>query len=45
MLEIKDLRVLFPVHKAWLPAVDGVSLKAMPGEIIGVWGSPALGKV
>ena len=25
LLEIKDLRVLFPVHKKWLPAVDGVS--------------------
>lgn len=23
ILEIKDLHVLFPVHKKWLPAVDG----------------------
>ena len=26
MLEIKGLRVLFPVRKKWLPAVDGVNL-------------------
>lgn len=32
MLEIKDLRVLFPVHKKWFPAVDGVSLKVNSGD-------------
>ena len=42
ILEIKDLHVLFPVHKKWLPAVDGVnlnkvakaSLNVKPGDII-----------
>ena len=36
LLEIQDLRVLFPVHKKWLPAVDGVNLSIRPGEITGV---------
>lgn len=44
MLEIKDLRVLFPVHKKWLPAVDGVSLSIHPGEITGVVGESGSGK-
>ncbi len=44
MLEIKDLRVLFPVHKKWFPAVDGVSLKVNPGEITGVVGESGSGK-
>ena len=44
MLEIKDLRVLFPVHKKWFPAVDGVSLKISPGEITGVVGESGSGK-
>ena len=38
ILEIKDLHVLFPVHKKWLPAVDGVNLKIEKGEITGVVG-------
>ena len=33
MLEIKGLRVLFPVRKKWLPAVDGVNLNIRSGEI------------
>lgn len=44
LLEIKDLRVLFPVHKKWLPAVDGVSLSVRPGEITGVVGESGSGK-
>ena len=44
MLEIKDLRVLFPVHKKWLPAVDGVSLSVRPGQITGVVGESGSGK-
>ena len=27
LLEIKDLKVKFPVHKDWLPAVNGVNLE------------------
>lgn len=37
ILEIKDLRVLFPVHKKWLPAVDSVNLKIEKGEITSSW--------
>lgn len=44
ILEIKDLRVLFPVHKKWLPAVDGVNLSIRPGEITGVVGESGSGK-
>lgn len=44
LLEIQDLRVLFPVHKKWLPAVDGVNLSVRPGEITGVVGESGSGK-
>ena len=43
ILEIKDLHVLFPVHKKWLPAVDGVNLKIEKGEITGVVGESGSG--
>ena len=43
LLEIQDLRVLFPVHKKWLPAVDGVNLSIRPGEITGVVGESGSG--
>ena len=42
LLEIQDLRVLFPVHKKWLPAVDGVNLSIRPGEITGVVGKSVM---
>lgn len=44
ILEIKDLRVLFTVHKEWFPAVDGVNLSIRPGEITGVVGESGSGK-
>ena len=44
LLEIQDLLVLFPVHKKWLPAVDGVNLSIRPGEITGVVGESGSGK-
>ena len=44
ILEIRDLHVLFPVHKKWLPAVDGVNLKIEKGEITGVVGESGSGK-
>ena len=43
ILEVKDLRVKFSVHKKWLPAVDGVNLCIQPGEIIGVVGESGSG--
>lgn len=44
LLEIKELKVSFPVHKKWLPAVDGVSLEIHPGEITGIVGESGSGK-
>lgn len=44
ILKMKDLRVLFSVHKKWLPAVDGVNLSIQQGEIIGVVGESGSGK-
>lgn len=44
ILEIKNLKVLFPVHKKWLPAVDGVTFSIQPGEITGVVGESGSGK-
>lgn len=44
ILEMKNLRVLFPVHKKWYSAVDGVNLSIRPGEITGVVGESGSGK-
>lgn len=44
ILEIKNLKVKFSVHKKWLAAVDGVNLSIKPGEIIGVAGESGSGK-
>lgn len=44
LLDIRNLRVLFPVHKKWLPAVDGVSLSVKQGEITGIVGESGSGK-
>ena len=44
ILEIKELHVLIPVHKKWLPAVDGVNLKIEKGVITGVVGESGSGK-
>lgn len=44
ILEIKNLKVKFCVHKKWLAAVDGVNLSINPGEIIGVAGESGSGK-
>lgn len=44
ILEVKNLRVNFSVHKKWLSAVDGVNLCIQPGEIIGVVGESGSGK-
>ena len=44
LLEMNDLRVLFPVHKKWVPAVDGVEFVIHPGEITGIVGESGSGK-
>lgn len=44
ILEIKHLKVNFPIHKQWLPAVDEVDLKIQAGEIIGIVGESGSGK-
>ena len=44
ILEIRDLKVEFPTRHASLVAVDGISLKIEPGEILGVVGESGAGK-
>ena len=44
ILEINRLKVKFPIHKKWLPAVDEVDLKIHAGEIIGIVGESGSGK-
>lgn len=44
LLEIKDLKVKFPVRKNVLTAVDGVNLTIKTGEIVGIVGESGSGK-
>ena len=44
MLEMKGLKVSFPIHKKWFPAVDGVDFSVYPGEITGIVGESGSGK-
>lgn len=44
ILEINHLKVKFPIHKQWLPAVDDVDLTIHAGEIIGIVGESGSGK-
>jgi peptide/nickel transport system ATP-binding protein len=44
LIRIQNLRVLFPVHKRWIAAVDGVDLTINRGEIIGIVGESGSGK-
>ena len=52
LLEVRDLKVYFPIEKGiivrrrvgWLKAVDGVSFSVRPGEALGLVGESGCGK-
>jgi oligopeptide/dipeptide ABC transporter ATP-binding protein len=44
LLEIRDLRVSFPVEGGAARAVDGLDLTVMPGEMVGLVGESGCGK-
>ena len=52
LLEVRDLKVYFPIEKGiivrrrvgWLKAVDGVSFSVWPGEALGLVGESGCGK-
>jgi peptide/nickel transport system ATP-binding protein len=44
LLEIKDLRVNFPLDEGDVQAVVGVNLKLRPGEVLGIVGESGCGK-
>lgn len=44
LVEIKDVKVMFPVRKKYVSAVDGVNMTIYPGEIVGVVGESGSGK-
>lgn len=44
LLEMKDVKVMFPIHKNYVPAVDGVNMTIYQGEIVGVVGESGSGK-
>lgn len=44
LLEVKNLRIEFPTRRGTLVAVDDVSFKIAPGEILGVVGESGAGK-
>lgn len=44
LLEFKNVKVMFPVRKTYVPAVDGVNMTIHSGEIVGVVGESGSGK-
>ncbi|MBW8905446.1 MAG: ABC transporter ATP-binding protein [Betaproteobacteria bacterium] len=44
MLDVRDLRVEFPMRRGTLTALDGVSFSIAPGEVLGVVGESGAGK-
>lgn len=44
LLQFKDVKVMFPVRKKYVSAVDGVNMTIYPGEIVGVVGESGSGK-
>jgi peptide/nickel transport system ATP-binding protein len=44
LLEVRDLRVEFPLRRGTLVAVDGVSFQISEGEVLGVVGESGAGK-
>ena len=44
LLEISDLRVEFPTRRGVFVAVEDITLKIEPGEIVGIVGESGAGK-
>ncbi|KAB2841298.1 ATP-binding cassette domain-containing protein, partial [bacterium] len=44
ILEVKNLRVTFPVNGKPLPAVDGISFHLNQGKVLGIVGESGCGK-
>ena len=44
LLEVRDLRIEFPTRRGTLVAVEGISFRIAPGEVLGIVGESGAGK-